>query len=254
MNYEDLLVQYQTLEKNLKDKTKLVAKLQKAIAKEMEGGDLAKCITDTASMKRASEEVTALLEQIEALVASFDQREYIESGEFAEQLLAQCEANGVDVKGNFPVFEMFPYKLRVDPNMDIYLDRKKVPCLRPYTLVQVVKKGQEKLLKVSFNASRFSSELATAYDLLLVNIGKNPGSDQYLKKLYDYMVPMSRSRKEYDMQSYAFDLSRLYAEGSYFELKDGRKIQWGPSREGKTAIRILDGNGKEYHLSTIRFS
>jgi len=150
MNYENLFIQYQNLEKSLKDKTKLVAKLQKAIAKEMEGGDLAKCITDTASMKRTSEDVTALLEQIASLVASFDQREYVESGEFAEQLLAQCEANGVDVKGNFPNFEMFPNKLRIDPNMDIILDRKKVACIRPYTLVQVVKKGQEKLLKVSY--------------------------------------------------------------------------------------------------------
>jgi len=157
------------------------------------------------------------------------------------------------VTGDFPVFEMFPYKLRIDPNMDIYLDRKKVPCLRPYTLVQVVKKGQEKLMKASFNANRFAAELAAAYDLALADLKKNKGTDQYLKKLYEYMVPMSRSRKDYDMQSYAFDLARLYAEGSSFELKDGRKIQWGTSKDPKKAIRILDGYGNEQHLYTIRF-
>jgi len=253
MNYENLFIQYQNLEKSLKDKTKLVAKLQKAIAKEMEGGDLAKCITDTASMKRTSEDVTALLEQVASLVASFDQREYVESGEFAEQLLAQCEANGVDVKGNFPNFEMFPNKLRIDPNMDIILDRKKVACIRPYTLVQVVKKGQEKLLKVSFNANKFASELATAYDLALADLKKNPSTDLYLQKLYEYMVPMSRFRKDYDLQSYAFDLARLYHEGSSVELKGDRKIQWGTSRESKKAIRILDRNGREEFLATIRF-
>jgi len=253
MDYEDLFIQYQNLEKSLKDKTKLVMKLQKAIAKEMEGGDLAKCITDTASMKRASEEVTALLEQIELLVASFDHREYLRCGDFAEQMLLQCKENAVDVKGTFPNFEMFPYKLRIDSNMDIFLDGRKIPCYRPGTLVQVIKKGQEKLLKASFNATRFATELASAYDLLLAHLGKPLGSDQYLKKLYEYMVPMGRSRKEYDLQSYAFDLARLYAEGSSVELKDGRRIQWGPSREGKTSIRILDGNGVEQHLSTIRF-
>lgn len=253
MNYEDLFVQYQNLEKNLKDKTKLVAKLQKAIAKEMEGGDLLRCITDTASMKRASEEVTSLLEQIEALVTSFDQREYIEGGEFAEQLLAQCEENGVDVKGDYPVYEMFPNKLRIDPNLDIILDRKKIACIRPYSLVQMVKKGQEKLLKASFNANRFASELAAAYDLALADLKKSPGSDQYLQKLYEYMVPMSRFRKDYDLQSFAFDIARLYHEGSSVEIKGGRKIQWGTSRDGKKAIRILDRNGREEFLATIRF-
>jgi hypothetical protein len=253
MNYENLFIQYQNLEKSLKDKTKLVVKLQKAIAKEMEGGDINKCITDTASMKRASEEVTELLDQIASLVASFDQREYIESGDFAEQLLAQCEENGIDVKGDFPVFEMFPNKLRIDPNLEIYLDRKKVSCLRPYTLVQVVKKGQEKLLKASFNANRFAAELASAYDLALADLKKNPGTDQYLQKLYNYMVPMSRFRKDYDMQSFAFDLARLYHAGPSVELKGERKIQWGTSRDGKKAIRILDRNGREEFLATIRF-
>ena len=253
MNYEDLFTQYQNLEKSLKDKTKLVAKLQKAIAKEMEGGDLNKCITDTASMKRASEDITALLEQIGDLVASFDQREYLENGHFASQMLEQCAVNGVDVKGTYPNFEMFPYKLRINQDAEILLDGKKLPCFRPNTLVQGIKKGQEKLWKVSFNANRFATELASAYDLLLVNLKKNPKTDQYLKKLYEYMVPMSRSRKDYDMQSYAFDLARLYAEGSSVELKDGRRIEWGTSKDAKTAIRILDGYGVEQHLYTIRF-
>lgn len=253
MNYEDLFSQYQNLEKSLNDKTRLVVKLQKAIAKEMEGGDLTKCINDTASMKRANEEVAALLEQIGSLAASFDQKGYIESGNFAEQLLMQCKENDVDVKGDFPNFEMFPNKLRIDQNMDIILDRKKVACIRPYTLVQMVKKGQEKLLKASFNANRFAAELASAYDLALADLKKHPGTDLYLQKLYNYMVPMSRFRKDYDMQSFAFDLARLYHEGPSVELKDDRKIQWGTSRESKKAIRILDRNGREEFLATIRF-
>ncbi|HKL57490.1 MAG TPA: hypothetical protein VJ854_03755 [Sphaerochaeta sp.] len=253
MNYEDLYVRYQNLEKTLKDKTKLVTRLQKAISKEMEAGELVKCINDTAQMRQASEEVTSLLEEIEALVTSFDQTGYIESGDFAEQLLLECAVHGIDVKGNFPNFEMFPNKLRFDSNLEIILDRKKVSCLRPYTLVQIIKKGQDKLLKASFNANRFAAELAKAYDLLIASLGKKPASDQYLKSLYEYMVPMSRSRKEYDLQSYAFDLARLYHEGSSVEIKGDRRIEWGPSRDSNKAIRILDRNGNEEFLSTIRF-
>ncbi|MDT4763335.1 hypothetical protein [Sphaerochaeta sp. PS] len=253
MNYEDLFIQYQNLEKSLKDKTKLLAKLEKAISKEMEGGDISRCITDTAVMKSVSAEVTSLLQEIESLVSSFDGKEYIESGDFVSQMLEQCAENGVDVTGSSPNFEMFPNKVRIDvENQDIYLDRKKVACLRPVVLVQAIKKGQEKLLKASFNANKFASELIVAYDLALADLGKNPGTDLYLQKLYNYMVPMSRFRKDYDLQSYAFDLARLYAVGSSVEIKDGRKIQWGTSRDGKKGIRILDGNGREEFLATIR--
>ena len=63
---------------------------------------------------------------------------------------------------------------------------------------------------------------------------------------------MSRFRKDYDQQSFAFDLSRLYASG-IDETKNGRKFQFGPSRLNNKAIRILDQNGQEVFLATIRF-
>ena len=63
---------------------------------------------------------------------------------------------------------------------------------------------------------------------------------------------MSRFRKDYDQQSFAFDLARLY--GSDLEAaKDGRKLQFGPSRNIGRAIRILDKEGNEQYLATIRF-
>jgi hypothetical protein len=63
---------------------------------------------------------------------------------------------------------------------------------------------------------------------------------------------MSRFRKDYDQQSFAFDLARLYLADE-ITLKDGRKFQFGPSRNNKKAIRILDSLGQERYLATIRF-
>lgn len=63
---------------------------------------------------------------------------------------------------------------------------------------------------------------------------------------------MSRHRKYYDQQSFAFDVARLYS--SDVEVtKNGRKFQFGPSRNNGKAIRILDKDGKEQFLATIRF-
>lgn len=63
---------------------------------------------------------------------------------------------------------------------------------------------------------------------------------------------MSRFRKDYDKQSFAFDLARLYSSGVE-ETKNGKKFQFGPSRNNEKAFRILDKDGKQQFLATIRF-
>lgn len=148
---------------------------------------------------------------------------------------------------------MFPYRVKLDmENQDVYLDRKKVQCMRPRSFVDTVRSGQEKLNKASFNPTVFAGELADAYDTALLKMNRQPGADIYLNSLYKFLAPMSRFRKDYDQQSFAFDLARLYIS-RIEETKNGRRFQFGPSRESNKSIRILDGNGQEYFLSTICF-
>lgn len=253
MNYEELYQRYQPLEKELRDKTAVMQKLHKTMVKEMDGGDLKSFDRDIAAMEDAVKEQSRILDEMRAVVGGFDRKKYFEDGMFAEQMLAACQDNGVDVKGEYPVFEMFPSKVRIDTeNQDLYLDRKKIQCMRPQYFIKAVKAGQDKLNKASFNASAFANELADAYDFALLKKKKAPDADCYLVDLYKILAPMSRFRKDYDQQSYAFDLARLYGAGTE-EIKDGRKIQFGPSRNGSKAIRILDHNGNEQYLATIRF-
>ena len=204
-------------------------------------------------MAETAAAVSASLDEMDAIVKGFDTKSYFENGEFAAQMLAACEEQGVDVRGEFPVYEMFPYRVKLDTeNQDIYLDRKKVQCLHPRVFVDMVRKGQEKLNKAPFNALGFASELSEAYDLALLKLKKQPEADIYLTSLYKFLAPMSRFRKDYDQQSFAFDLARLYIS-DVEETKNGRKFQFGPSRVGGKAIRILDRDGKEQFLATIRF-
>jgi hypothetical protein len=172
-------------------------------------------------------------------------------------MLEYCQKLGVDAVGEGSVYEMFPYRVRIDlENLDVYVDRKKFQCFQPQSLINDIKTGQDKLLKVSFNAVNFADELADAYDLALLKQSKGkayaPDSDCSLINLYKYLTPMKRFRKDYDRQSFAFDLARLYSsdiEG----ISDGRKIQFGPSRDIKKSIRILDLNGNEQFLAMVRF-
>lgn len=253
MNYEELYSNYQVLEKGLKEKITAVQKLSKAIAKEMESGDLKSFRRDLALLEEAAAGEARILSDMKALEAEFDSFKYFEGGDFAAQMLDACEELGIDVKGEYPVYEMFPYKVKIDTeNQDLYLDRKKVQCMRPQSFAKQVKAGQEKLMKANFNELTFANELADVYELALMRLKKQPESDIYLTALYKYLAPMGRFRKDYDLQSYAFDLARLYSSG-VTKIKGGRKLQFGPSRNNNKAIRILDNDGREQYLATIRF-
>ncbi|MDO5425784.1 MAG: hypothetical protein Q4F41_18910 [Eubacteriales bacterium] len=253
MNYENFYSGMQPQEKAVKDNLASLQKLFKAIGRETDLGDIKSLSRDLNAMAEAASSLSAAIEDMKATVSDFDTKTYFENGEFAEQMLADCQEKGVNVRGEFPVYEMFPYRVKLDvENQDVYLDRKKVQCMRPQSLVEIVKNGQEKLNKASFNALTFVSELSDAYDLAVLKLKKRPGADLYLTSLYKFLAPMSRFRKEYDQQSFAFDLARLYAS-EVKETKSGRKFQFGPSRDQNKAIRILDKDGKEEFLATIRF-
>jgi hypothetical protein len=59
------------------------------------------------------------------LAESFDSKRYMENGDFAKQMLSYCESMSVDVRGDFPTYEIFPYKVKIDAdNQDVYIDRK----------------------------------------------------------------------------------------------------------------------------------
>ena len=253
MNYEEFYQTIQPQEKSLKDGLASLQRLFKTIGKESAGGDIKNLIKDLAAMAEVAASLSDSITEIQATAESFDSRAYFESGEFAQQLLEVCTEKNVDVRGEFPIYEMFPYRVRLDAeNQDIYLDRKKLQCMRPQSLVETIKKGQEKLNKASFNPQAFASELNEAYDLAVLKLNRQPGSDIYLLNLYKFLTPMSRFRKDYDQQSFAFDLARLYIDGTN-ETKNGTKFQFGPAREGKRTIRILKADGQEEFLATIRF-
>jgi len=257
VNYEELYTSVQGLEKELGDRMKTQQRLFKNLQKSMEKGDLKSWLKDADTLRAVCEESADAVERMRSLAEAFPAREYMENGEFAEQMLHYCAEAGLDAKGDFPVYEMFPYKVKIDAeNLELYVDRKKVQCLRPQSFVGEVKAGRDKLLKAAFNAAAFAGELAEAYDLALLWQSKGKAyaadADCYLLNLYKYLAPMGRYRREYDRQSFAFDLARLYAS-DVEAVKDGRRFQFGPSRNNNKAIRILDGDGQEQFLATIRF-
>ena len=127
MNYENLYQTLQPQEKSVKDSLASLQKLFKAASRETESGDIKSLTRDIGSMAEAALALSSALEDIKDNLGSFDTKTYFESGDFAAQMLEACQEKGVDVRGDFPVYEMFPYRVKLDTeNQDVYLDRKKV--------------------------------------------------------------------------------------------------------------------------------
>ncbi|MCL1872670.1 MAG: hypothetical protein FWF85_00960 [Clostridiales bacterium] len=257
MNYEEFYAKAQVQEKEIRDMLANQQKFFKRMAKNLEKGDLKSALKDMTLLQGVQSDYQPATAFMRETLESFDAKEYMESGDYALQMLEYLEKSGVDAKGEHNVYEVFPYKVKLDfESYDVYINKRRVQCLRPQSLAGDIKSSRDKLMAVSFNPLLFASELAHAYDLAVTLKSKNkpvaPDADFYLTDLYKHLTPMRRFRREYDLQSFAFDLARLNSS-DIRTIDDGRSFQFGPSREQKRAIRILDGDGHERFLATIRF-
>lgn len=258
MDYEQFLSEAQPIYKELKDKTVFIAKTVKKIEKNVNEGDINGLPKLYNAIRDATRESGEALERIETLSSGFNGTEYMASGKFSEQTVELCRQSGIDVQGSFPVYEMFPCRVTVNPEtQDITVDRKRIQCLRPSKLVGDIKVVLDKLARTSFNTRLFAQELAAAYDMAILKAGKKKhyaeNAPVYAQDLYDILTPMKRYKKDYTKHEYAYGLARLYAEDCV-TIDDGRTLRFDTVRDMRKAIRILDRNGAEQFITTIRFS
>ncbi|MBQ9329302.1 MAG: hypothetical protein IJ225_12320 [Solobacterium sp.] len=255
MNYENLYEELTTTEKDLSSAIKDIQKYSKQIIKSTQTGDLKDIDKALKSLKSALDATRDSYKEIKSSVDGFDRFAYINDGQFSDQMLEECKLQGVDAKdlGGL-TYELFPNKVSINSEtLDITVDKKKYSYLRPKALVETIKAGQEKLKKEPFNADRFINELADAYDtVILRGKKKSPSAEVKLSDVYLRMAPTARAKKEYDKQTFAFDLARLYAS-DVRSTKDGRALNLSTSRDNKNAIRFLDQNGHEQYYALISF-
>lgn len=251
MNYEQFYENSNDTLKVIKDRINQVVKFQKSFQKNADKGDVKNLLKDCDSLVEAADNLEKTVQELRQVVSSFDYQTYFTDGEFAEETVSACKDKGIDVNGNYPVYEMFPYKIKFDEtNFDLYIDRKKLSSLRPEFVALTIKAGQDKLNSASFDALRFANELNNVYQTYLLKKKLREGTAIGLKNLYKELIPMARFKKEYDEQAFAFDIARLYINLEEVNSSCGFKIQLGTERKG-TEIRILDANGKEQLLSSI---
>lgn len=132
MNYEELYADLQNLEKNLKDKQAAAQKQYKNAVKNTEIGDLRSLSKKLELLLGVLDEQRQVAESLKQAVDGFAVKEYFENGDFAAQLLEFCAAKEINVTGEYPVYEMFPYKVKIDAeNQDVYVEKRDFPVQGP---------------------------------------------------------------------------------------------------------------------------
>ena len=258
MDYEQFFLDTQAHTTELNEKTAIQSKTVKKVEKCIAGGDMNSLPKLFAVLREAVRECEEALGLLEDLTAGFSGYEYMANGDFTAQMIECCEQLGVDVQGDFPVYEMFPCRVTINPEaQDVTFDRKHLPCLRPSKLIGDIKTELDKLSSVPFNAKLFAKELAAAYDLAIIKASRKKhcaeNAPMYALDLYDFLTPMKRYKKDYTKHNFAYDLARLYSE-ELVALDDGRILRFDTARDMKKAVRILDRHGAEQLITTIRFS
>jgi len=261
MIYEEFLEEFKALDKIMKDNiTKLVG-LEKKLSKDIENGDIKAAEKDSSMLESVTQAFLNAKEEVSTKLSSFDYRNYFLTGAFTEEMLSSLKEKNLNVVGDYPSFEVFPTKIRLDAeNQEVVLGKKKVSTMRPERLATDAKTLVDKLESASFNALSFAQDLENAYILMIAKENEKANSKKFtfgayltLLDIYKLMVPLARSRKDYDETAFAFDIARLYIENEKggFMTKSGRTISFSTGR-GK-GIRILDANGNEQIFSTISF-
>lgn len=261
MVYEEFLEEFSALAKAVKDSLKKLSSLQGKLAKEAETGDIKAAEKDSAALESATETYLEAKNALRNRLSSFDYRNYFLDGTFTEEMLSSLKAKGLNVVGEYPNYEVFPTKIKLDAeNQDVVLGKKKIPSMRPERVASTTKALVDKLEGESFNVVGFAQDLENAYSLMIARENEKAGCRKFtygayltLLDLYKIMVPLSRSRKDYDDLAFAFDVARLYIENEKgsFVTKSGKTVSFSTGR-GK-GIRILDESGSEQLVSTISF-
>ena len=255
-SYEEFYEGLKPAAKSLKDTAALIMRMQKAVQKNTEEGNLTEMKKNIDIMSDACRSLENCIKDVSEAISSFDTKEYFLSGDFTKQLLESCSEKGIDVRGEMGVYEMFPFKVRItgdeEHTQEVYINRKKLPSFRPQFIAGTIRKEQERLEKANFNPLPFMNEIAEGYETACLRSGSRIGSSQSLDKIYKYMTPMARARKEYDKQIFAYDLARIYEMGpDAWVTKAGDRYNFGTSRDGKTGIRVLNSAGVEAYISTL---
>lgn len=186
----------------------------------------------------------------------FDEREYLASGGFVKELLAEAAARGLSiVEGDDDRLLCYPSLLRVLPtDAAIEIDKVRDRRLRPSVLVGVLSRAQER--GVRFRAEQFLDSVRSAYELRVAAEGKRADAVIRLVDIWSVLTMMPGQRTQYSRQEFARDLYLLDQSGITRTERNPRELRWSASTgtKGAGVLTTVARNGQEQRYWGVSFT
>lgn len=155
-----------------------------------------------------------------------DETEYLASGEYAKEVLAEAADRGVSMFEEDDRLLCYPSLLRVLPQeAAVAVDKRKDRRLRPSVLVAAL--GAAQARPPRFKAAVFLESLLAAYELLTGREGK-PDPVLRLNALWSALTLLPGQAREYSPAEFARDLY-LLDQSQVVTSRSGRSLRWHAS-------------------------
>jgi len=245
--------EYRELLERAKQSSAQLGRLKRAFRE----GDIEQAERILERLKVISEKQQNTATGLREKLLAYDVTAYLRE-DFHESFVTACQEEDLPITGNFPMYEVFPFRVRIYPERQlIEVDSRQLHLLRPRALCDYLKHARNQLYRERFNAVSFLDALARAYDNILALRHVSYGSvqkdlDVPLLELYQHLTPLPAQRRAYSRNMFAFDLHRLFVADA-FTASDGRKLVLGAVKNQRHALLVYDNHGRHWFFGSARF-
>ncbi|MFV2019208.1 hypothetical protein [Micromonospora sp. LOL_023] len=185
----------------------------------------------------------------------FDEHEYLTSGGYVKELLAEAEARGLVIVEDDDQLLCYPSLLRVLPSdTAIEIDKVRDRRLRPSVLVSVLARAQERGPR--FKAEAFLDSLRSAYELLTSGADKRADAVVRLVDIWSVLTMLPGQRAQYSKQEFARDLYLLDQSGLTRSARSPRVLRWAASTgtKGSGTLVTVARSGQQQRYWGVSFA
>lgn len=166
----------------------------------------------------------------------FDDREHLESGAFAREVLQLGRSRGLALQEQDGLIVSYPSLVRVLPNdAAIEIDRKRQRGIRPSAVVETLRATQSRPPR--FRPEAFIEAVARAYQLVLGAQAKESGATVKLIDVYRVLTVLPGQSAAYSRQEFVRDIY-LLDESGVDRTKDGLRMTLPASSGARTSSTL----------------
>lgn len=153
---------------------------------------------------------------------TFDASRWLESGAYAEELLAAAAAAGVRAVASDDRILCYPAIVQISSaDAAVAVDRKKDRRIRPSVVVSHLQALQQRPPK--FSPAAFIESLAAAYDYVATAKRMRPGAPARLVDIHRVLTLLPGAARDYTRPEFARDIYLLDQSG-VVDCRDGRRM------------------------------